>query len=168
MTTPSYARLVKRFLLLPFRHQIAVARSLTGFEVDTGDPLCAADTELKLFERMFRYVKENGLVEDLWYALESRHTNLVDHSKLYPLADWPTEEESCRLGFDVPHRTRGKERQVMARITGEFRKPKQGEWFLSGAIPQGYRAFADMDGEYCILELVVVRRVVTYEVEGET
>ena len=45
--------------------------------------------------------------------------------------------------------------------------PKRDEWFLSGAIPQGYRAFADMDGAYHILELVAckVKVTTTYEVE---
>ncbi len=34
--------------------------------------------------------------------------------------------------------------------TGEFRAPKKGEWFVSGAIPEAYRALRDMEQEYHI------------------
>jgi hypothetical protein len=77
--------------------------------------------------------------------------------KLYDLADWPTEEEAAHHKFRTPHETRneGPGRSLKAMKTGEFRQPRAGEWFLSGAIPQGYRAINDMAGEYHILRLVV-------------
>lgn len=46
-----------------------------------------------------------------------------------------------------------------ARATGEFRRPKSGEWFLSGAIVEAYRAHADMTVERHIARLVVGRMV---------
>lgn len=39
--------------------------------------------------------------------------------------------------------------------TGEFRKPKKGEWYLSGAIPEAYQAINDYDQEYYIARIVV-------------
>lgn len=35
--------------------------------------------------------------------------------------------------------------------TGEFRPPKKGEYYLSGAIPTAYKAFSDMEGKYEIM-----------------
>ncbi len=37
--------------------------------------------------------------------------------------------------------------------TGEFREPLKGEYFLSGAIPEGYRATCNMTSKYWIGEL---------------
>lgn len=46
-------------------------------------------------------------------------------------------------------------RDAKARMTGEYRAPKKGEWFLSGATPEAYQAPTDMPGqEYQILRLV--------------
>ena len=42
------------------------------------------------------------------------------------------------------------------RPTGEFRCPRKGEWFLSGAIVEGYQAKADMIAAFYIGELVEV------------
>ncbi len=47
-----------------------------------------------------------------------------------------------------------------------LRPPKQGEWFLSGAVPAAYKATFDMSVSYHILELVLVKKVtITTEVE---
>lgn len=48
---------------------------------------------------------------------------------------------------------------VRACYTGEFRPPKKGEMFLSGAIVEGYVAYADMDTPYHIARIVRVRMV---------
>ena len=45
--------------------------------------------------------------------------------------------------------------------TGEFREPRKGEWFLSGAIPEAYYALNDLGTKYHILKLVKVRKIVT-------
>jgi hypothetical protein len=46
-----------------------------------------------------------------------------------------------------------------ARPTGEFRYPKSGEWFLSGAIVEAYRAPNDLTMGYHIARLVQGRMV---------
>lgn len=44
--------------------------------------------------------------------------------------------------------------QAIVRATGEFREPKAGEWFLSGAIVEGYYAPNDLSTKYHIAEPV--------------
>lgn len=54
----------------------------------------------------------------------------------------------------------------MGVLTGEFRAPKAGEWYLSGAIPEGYRAPNDLTQAFYILRIVrVVRETVIREIE---
>ena len=43
------------------------------------------------------------------------------------------------------------------RSTGEYRNPRKGEWFISGAIPEGYLAPSDLSFPYFIGELVKVK-----------
>ena len=43
------------------------------------------------------------------------------------------------------------------RPTGEFRKPKHGDFFISGAVPTAYVAFQDLDTECWIAEEVELR-----------
>ena len=45
-------------------------------------------------------------------------------------------------------------KEPVAVKTGDFREPKKCEWYLSGAIPEAYRAIGDMTGKYYILKLV--------------
>jgi len=64
---------------------------------------------------------------------------------MFPLADW-----------------RPKYRAI---YTGEFRAPRKGEWFLSGAIVEAYRALTDkMTTKYHIAALVKVVPVMTYRI----
>jgi hypothetical protein len=69
--------------------------------------------------------------------------------KYYPLADAPNERELKDLQV---------EDQVGVRAvpTGEMRPPKSGEWFLSGAIVEGYRASNDLSTPFHIAKLVVL------------
>lgn len=39
--------------------------------------------------------------------------------------------------------------------TGEFRPPKRGEFFLSGAVPTAYKAYQDLDVPYHIMRRAV-------------
>jgi hypothetical protein len=50
---------------------------------------------------------------------------------------------------------------VMAKPTGEFRCPKKGEWYLSGAVIEAYKAPNDLSSEYHIAKLVHVKQVTT-------
>lgn len=69
--------------------------------------------------------------------------------KYYPLADAPNERELRDL--QVEDRV-----GIRAVPTGEMRPPKAGEWFLSGAIVEGYRASNDISAPYHIAKLVVL------------
>lgn len=50
-----------------------------------------------------------------------------------------------------------------AKATGEFRPPRKGEWFLSGAIVAAYQARADLTTPYHIAVVVKTRTVTTIE-----
>ena len=78
-------------------------------------------------------------------------------AKIYPLA---------RPGT-IPHRKSEKTpaSEVMATPTGEFREPKKGEWFLSGAVIEAYQAESDATTKYYIARLVRVRKVITEVIE---
>ncbi|WP_164104227.1 hypothetical protein [Candidatus Laterigemmans baculatus] len=69
--------------------------------------------------------------------------------KYFPLADEPTTEDLVPLG--VPDKT-----GVRAMATGDSRKPRKGEWYLSGAIVEAYRAPSDLSSEFHIARLVVM------------
>jgi len=56
-------------------------------------------------------------------------------------------------------------RTLRAEATGEYRPPRAGEWYLSGAIPAAYRAAADYAQPYQIARLVSVVRTVTETLE---
>jgi hypothetical protein len=53
----------------------------------------------------------------------------------------------------------------MVRWTGEHRPPRKGEWYLSGAIIEGYKAKNDLSDAFHIGQLCRVKRRVVYEVE---
>lgn len=86
---------------------------------------------------------------------------------LFSLSDHPSAEEAKRFGFDSPLDALGTKRRLMGKPTGEFRRPRAGEWFLSGAIPRGYRAFNDLNGRYHILELIIANKRDSSWVGGE-
>ena len=46
----------------------------------------------------------------------------------------------------------------MAVLTGEYRPPRAGEWYVSGAIPEAYRMPNDGTMPHHIARLIVVRR----------
>lgn len=46
--------------------------------------------------------------------------------------------------------------RVMATPTGEKRQPRRGEWYLSGAVVEAYRAQSDLHGVFHIARLAVV------------
>lgn len=55
----------------------------------------------------------------------------------------------------------------MGKITGEFREPKAGEWYLSGAIPECYRMSHDSGMKFHIIKLCQIKRIETIiEVEN--
>lgn len=64
--------------------------------------------------------------------------------KYYPLAEG---EAKHARGATV-------ERIPRVQLTGEIRPPRKGEWYLSGAIPEGYMAVNDLETSYSICTLV--------------
>lgn len=65
--------------------------------------------------------------------------------KFYPLADRP----AGILPGDI--------RNLRAAPTGEFRAPKAGEWYLSGAVVEAYRAATDLFTPYHIAQVAWVK-----------
>ena len=77
--------------------------------------------------------------------------------KPYPLGDPLTLAECRQLGVRSPGGTITQGAHwstVMAVWTGEKRPPKAGEWYLSGAKIEAYRAPNDFTSEYHIARLV--------------
>jgi hypothetical protein len=82
----------------------------------------------------------------------------------YPLADWPQTEDWKRLGLDKkPFEERMRlKRDIKAVNTNEFRLPKQGDWFLSGAIVEAYRWNSPTPGtSKCHIAKLVLTKTVT-------
>lgn len=78
--------------------------------------------------------------------------------KLYPLADSPTLAEKKMFGStksEIYLPSAGLYcGDIRAVSTGERRCPKRGEWYLSGAIAEAYRARNDLSAPYHIARLV--------------
>lgn len=84
--------------------------------------------------------------------------------KLYPVCDKISAAEAKELGFSkTPQQSITidgiVQRGVHAVTTGEKRTPLKGEWYLSGAIPEAYKAQGRMTGNYHICKLVRVAKV---------
>ena len=65
--------------------------------------------------------------------------------KTYPLAD------------RIPYANIQNQINIRAVMAGEFRCPKKGEWYLSGAMVEAYRAPNDLWTGYHIAKLVRVK-----------
>lgn len=83
---------------------------------------------------------------------------LEEEKDIFRLADLPSQEE-----LDALVHFKWGDNFVFGVLTGEFRPPKAGEWFLSGALPEGYRANNDLSTKYKIIKLCVVDKVSGYE-----
>ena len=75
--------------------------------------------------------------------------------KFYKPADRVTRAEAKSLGVRcvIGHLVK----DIHAILTGEKRPPVKGEWYLSGAIPEAYRAVEDLSTPYQICKLVKTR-----------
>lgn len=96
--------------------------------------------------------------------------------KLQPyfrLADRPTEDELQALGVmrlgsggtsywktvnEIETRI-----EIKAKSTNEKRPLKPGEWYISGAIPEGYRATNGTNDSHLVAVLVAVKRIEYFE-----
>lgn len=75
---------------------------------------------------------------------------------LFPCAEPPTQAEYESVGIRSDRYHPSKRRMVRVEATGEFRCPKQGEWYVSGAIAEGWRAPSDLSTAFYIAALVRV------------
>ena len=71
--------------------------------------------------------------------------------KLYKLLDYHPERKWGSNGIVNGN--------VMAIGSKQFRCPKKGEWYLSGAIPGAYKAPNDLNTKYWIATLVKITEV---------
>lgn len=76
-------------------------------------------------------------------------------AKLYPVMDYLTFSEKAQFNLSIQgiRPVAG----VHAKPTGEFRCPRKGEWYLSGAIVEAYRAANDLPIPFQIAKLVKTR-----------
>jgi hypothetical protein len=74
--------------------------------------------------------------------------------KLYKLIDYHPERKWASNGIVSG--------SVMAINSKQFRCPKKGEWYLSGAIPGAYKASNDLNTKYYIATLVKVTEIIEY------
>lgn len=81
---------------------------------------------------------------------------ILKSKDLYPRADPLDDNEISKLG------STGK--GVFAINSRVFGKPKRGEWYLSGAVPEAYKAPNDLTTPYHIARLVKVEKIVTYKI----
>ena len=76
-----------------------------------------------------------------------------DAGRLYECADWPRGIRPEDRAF------------YRVQTIGEYRPPVAGEWYVSGAIPQGYHAIHTLKWAYHIARLVRVKVVTTTIIE---
>ena len=84
-------------------------------------------------------------------------------AQYYPIADRLNAMERESLGLDPKdfNKPLPQGQRIVARRTGNYREPKAGEWYLSGAIVEAYRAPNDLSTPYHIARLVRVEEQVT-------
>jgi len=78
---------------------------------------------------------------------------VLSQKGIYHVHDGPTLAELNALDANPNNQTR---RNCGAVWTGEKRCPKKGEWYLSGAVVEAYRALNNLTTEYHIAKLVAV------------
>lgn len=81
--------------------------------------------------------------------------------KTYPIKDFiPSQDIKQLTGRDNLTQQEMKKYlmvlPIQGKLTGEFRCPKKGDWYLSGAIPAVYRAPNDLSTKYHICKLIIV------------
>lgn len=105
-----------------------------------------------------------------------------DRKILYPIGDRPTKDELDALGFEgnrlhilQPDQISDPEEiryKIMAVKSQIFREPRKNEWYLSGAVPQAWKAPNDLGPtqKFWICQLVLVsvkiRPLITVEKYG--
>lgn len=83
----------------------------------------------------------------------------LKRGELYPLADYHRSNHPL-MNPELTAASWGDTGNLRARWNGEKRPPKEGEWYLSGATIEAYRATCDMSEAYPIAEIVRIKRVI--------
>jgi len=97
--------------------------------------------------RVHLLAKNHGTINHPLITPDSKIMTVI--GKYFPLADPPTPDDLSALG--LPDKT-----GIRAMATGEKRSPRKGEWYLSGAIIEAYRASNDLSTQFHIAKLVVM------------
>lgn len=84
---------------------------------------------------------------------------MLKKGELYRCADYPVEVTRQLAPTVQTGGAYSLHGRVRARWTGEKRAPKKGEWYLSGAVIEAYRAPNDLTTAYHIAELVDTKHV---------
>jgi len=79
---------------------------------------------------------------------------------LFELDDQVTKEECVALGIEYKY---GAGINLRCILTGEYRNPKKGEWYVSGAVPEGHKAPNDSSYVEHIAKLVIPGEELTTE-----
>jgi len=79
--------------------------------------------------------------------------------KYYPLTEYYPLYSTGKISAMMPG-------NYKAIITGEFRPPKKGEWYISGAIPEAYYVRNDLSTAFYIAKIVEIKitKTVKYEI----
>lgn len=85
-------------------------------------------------------------------------------AKYYNLADDLTEKDCLGLGISTKFCLWSSKKisenvKVVAKKSKEYREPKKGEWFISGAIGEAYHSPNDLSNKYHIAKLVLVKSI---------
>jgi len=97
----------------------------------------------------------------------SDRSSVLQRGETYPLADQLTLAECKRLGVRSPGgaiKEGDNWADVRAVWTGEKRPPLKGEWYLSGASINAYRAPNDLTMTFHIARLVKTRKRTVIEI----
>jgi len=88
-------------------------------------------------------------------------------TQAFPCRDNVRADELEALGLIDVKPSIANRRIVKAVWTGEKRPPKKGEWYLSGAIIEAYRAKNDLSDTYPIATLVTIEKhPATYSIKS--
>lgn len=87
----------------------------------------------------------------------------VPKSMLFKVKDRITDDELDALGID-PEDVATVHKEVYAMSTSVKRCPRKGEFYLSGAIPEAYRALEDLDTPHMLARLVRVEIEEVYRI----
>ena len=91
---------------------------------------------------------------------------MISHGKNFVrVMDPLTESDLQALDLEKAD-LRQKDLKVRAFPTGETRTPRKGEWYISGAIPEAYRAKSDLSSRHVMARLILVREtmITSFEV----